>query len=527
MLRINTGCWVLTLAASSALAAPGDTELVSIVDGVAAGGSLAGFPVAVSGEGRHALLFSSNPLYLGSSVAAGRFIVADRLTSSFSRAMPPAAGRDDASNQLSLSRDGRYLLIATRTSLTASDTNGVSDVYLRDLTTGKVELISATPAGKAADGESRDFSMSNDNRYIAFESYANDIDPAAPPARFFDARIYLHDRASKTTKLIPQNDAGIPDAEQAYSPRLSGNGRFVAFVAYGSRPALGDTTPYADVYVKDLSTGRIEHISTTLTGEGGTSPAYFPRISDDGRYVVFQSDAVNLAAGSDTNATYDIFLRDRLARSTERVSVGANGRQLIGGGFAPSLSADGTRVSFTSNDGSQAYVRDVANRVTKLVSRASDGQPANGQVYNTSITADGRLVFFGSEADNLAATDAVGTDVFVHEIGVGPDELPSTEFTVKPASVDFGVVAIGAIATRTFWLRNKAAAPLHFDQAIMRGDERREFYVTHDCDRPLALEESCPIRVDFFPITRGLKEVRLRVEVSGVARTREVSGTGR
>jgi Tol biopolymer transport system component len=369
--------------------------------------------------------------------------------------------------------------------------------------------------------------MSNDNRYIAFESYANDIDPAAPPARFFDARIYLHDRATGTTKLVPQNDAGIPDAEQAYSPRLSGNGRFVAFVAYGSRPALGDTTPYADVYVKDLSTGRIEHISTTLSGQGGTSPAYFPRISDNGRYVVFQSDAVNLAEGNDTNATYDIFMRDRLVRATERVSLGANGRQLIGGGFAPSLSADGTRVSFTSNDGSQAYVRDVAGRVTKLVSRASDGRPANDVVYNTSITADGRFVFFGSDADNLAATDAVGTDVFVHEIGVGPDELPSTEFTVKPASVDFGTVATDASATRTFWLRNKASAPLHFDQAIIREDELGEFYVTHDCDRPLALEESCPIRVDFFPRTRGLKEARLRVEVSGVARTRDMRGTGR
>ena len=148
-------------------------------------------------------------------------------------------------------------------------------------------------------------------------------------------------------------------------------------------------------------------------------------ISSDGRYVAFSSRATNLVA-SDTNNSYDVFVRDRQAGTTERVSLAGCGMQATDASFYPTISADGRYVSFLSNASNlvagdtngfqEAFVRDREIRTTQRVSVGGSGTQANNSTFDQSISGDGRYIAFSSGASNLVAEDTNGrTDVFVHE----------------------------------------------------------------------------------------------------------------
>jgi Tol biopolymer transport system component len=155
----------------------------------------------------------------------------------------------------------------------------------------------------------------------------------------------------------------------------------------------------------------------------GNSDSYDPSISADGRYVAFYSVASDLVAG-DTNGTPDVFVRDRQAGTTKRVSISSTGTVGNGDSLDPSISADGRYVAFFSyasdliaddtNAGSDVFVRDRQAGTTRRVSISSTGTQGNGASDSLSISADGRYVAFQSDATNLVANDTNGAwDVFV------------------------------------------------------------------------------------------------------------------
>jgi hypothetical protein len=174
-----------------------------------------------------------------------------------------------------------------------------------------------------------------------------------------------------------------------------------------------------------------------------------------GRFVAFDSEANDLVAG-DTNRCSDVFVRDRLKRTTERVSVNSSGAQASGSNCASSgaraISADGRFVAFVSGasnlvagdeclyaggyfDCADAFVRDRAKRTTLRVSISSSGQHANDDSTDVQISADGRFVAFVSRASNLVVGDtneciyAGGhyncADVFVRDRTTGTTALVS------------------------------------------------------------------------------------------------------
>lgn len=160
--------------------------------------------------------------------------------------------------------------------------------------------------------------------------------------------------------------------------------------------------------------------------EGANGSSYEPRVSGDGRFTVFISDASNLS-GADANGTSDIFVYDRKLDNVELVSRKSN--QGAGGdanSSNPSISADGRFVAFSSlaenlvagnSAGSQIYVYDRERNEVELVSRKpGGGKPANGSSYETEISANGRFVTFDSDATNLSGDDKDDYfDVFVHD----------------------------------------------------------------------------------------------------------------
>jgi hypothetical protein len=166
-------------------------------------------------------------------------------------------------------------------------------------------------------------------------------------------------------------------------------------------------------------------VNVSSAGAQANNTSFFPRISDDARYIVFSSYASTLVA-NDTNIKSDIFVRDRQTATTTRVSVDSNGVQSNGDSYLPAISADGRFVAFESigsnlvpgdtNGVLDIFVRDNTTGQLTRVSVDSSGTQSNGHSYVAAISADGRFVAFSSDASNLVAGDTNGVmDVFVHD----------------------------------------------------------------------------------------------------------------
>jgi len=128
---------------------------------------------------------------------------------------------------------------------------------------------------------------------------------------------------------------------------LSSDGRYVAFQTAAANLVPGDTNLVVDVLVRDRMNGTTERVSVSSAGVQGNNQSVCPAISADGRYVAFWGSSTNLVL-ADTNASYDVFVRDQQAGTTERVSLSSAGVQGDGASSGQAISADGRFVVFFS-----------------------------------------------------------------------------------------------------------------------------------------------------------------------------------
>jgi Tol biopolymer transport system component len=184
--------------------------------------------------------------------------------------------------------------------------------------------------------------------------------------------------------------------------------------------------------------GTTERVSLGVGGAQGNADCVTPAISADGRYVAFASQSTNLVPTA-SNGAQQVFLRDRLMGTTELISADANGFQGNAGSAAPSISADGRFVAFSTSatnlivggdhnsSASDVLVRDRQNGTIELVSVASGGTQANsGSVSSTrSLSADGRYVQFWTNATNLVAGSPAGGQMFLRDRQLGTTEIVS------------------------------------------------------------------------------------------------------
>lgn len=227
---------------------------------------------------------------------------------------------------------------------------------------------------------------------------------------------------------------------ECYEPSVSADGRFIAFVSAASNLVPGDTNNSPDVFVHDRATGLTERVSVDDNEVEAIGASFAPDISADGNFVAFESAAdlvADLYLPHDDNGYNDIYLRDRAAGTTLRVSLTDPG--LESGGFSrrPSISDDGQVIAFECDEvgslmdpsivdataGMDVFVRDLSGGgSTELISRregfASSG---NGEAFSPTISADGQRVAFESDASDLAAPDAdTFKDVFLRIRGGSP-----------------------------------------------------------------------------------------------------------
>jgi len=335
----------------------------------------------------------------------------------------------------SISADGQIVAFASdATNLVAGDSNHAFDVFVRDRSTGVTERISVDSSGAQGNGSSYAPSLSADGLIVAFYSdatnlVANDTNGTGD--------IFVHDRTTGVTERVNLRSGGGQANAQSFMPSLSADGQVVAFESVASNLVNSDTNGTYDVFVHERTTARTFRVSVDSSGNEGNSASHQTAISADGSIVAFYSYATNLVAG-DNNAAYDVFVRDRNAKTTELVSVDSSGAQGNDGSDSPSLSADGQVVAFASrasnlvagdtNAAIDVFIHDRSSGLTERISVDSSGAQGNDDSFTPTISADGRTVAFSSDASNLVATDSnADTDVFVRDPVAGTTERMSVD----------------------------------------------------------------------------------------------------
>ena len=186
------------------------------------------------------------------------------------------------------------------------DTNGVDDVFVKDLQTGATTRVSTDSAGNQGDdrsGYAGDIAISADGRYVVFGSDALNLVPGST-RHMHD--IFLKDTRTGRTTRVTNSMTGAQPNWASVAPTISADGRYVGFFSGASDLVPGDTNANNDAFVKDVQTGTTVLVSTDGNGNQGNKASTDAALSADGRYITFRSSATNLVPG-DTNGKTDIF----------------------------------------------------------------------------------------------------------------------------------------------------------------------------------------------------------------------------
>jgi RNA polymerase sigma factor (sigma-70 family) len=421
---------------------------------------------AISADGRTVAYVSSDVSSVsGDTEGFADVLVFDRQTDILERASVDSSG--ERGNGLSfgstVSADGRFVVFASSAdNLVTGDTQicawddvlegNCLDIFCHDREAGSTERVSTGYDGQEADGHSFFPTISADGRWVAFWSMASNLveGDTAVYGEGEEARscvdVFVHDRGTGTTDWIPIGWSGGPEAGNRLLS-ISEDGRYVIVVLHTSDLAAAgiDLANEADVFVYDRHSDTFEPVNVSRRGTPGDQPSISGIISADGRHVAFVSRASNLVAG-DTNEQADVFVRDRVARTTERVSVASDGRQgngesgtlapwgPEGWGFQIGISDGGRLVAFMSfadnlvggqanaqgpwGDCNNVYIHDRRTGQTQSVT----GGPEGGCLYShLHMSGDGRWIALIEQLGNCSP-GGVCSELWLHDWRAGLTE---------------------------------------------------------------------------------------------------------
>lgn len=330
---------------------------------------------------------------------------------------------NDVSYAPVVSADGsRVLFLSSATNLDPADTNQESDAYVKDLTTGVLTLATASDAGVPANrGQSYAATLSGDGSTVAFISAATNLDPADRDDRL---DVYVKDLATGDVALVSTSATGVKSNKSCddSSLGLSADGDTVAFRCRADNLHPDDTDGKYDVYVKDVPSGELTLASTTGSGVKGNDDSLSPLLSADGRTVAFVTSARNFDP-RDRDYDTDIYVKDLVTGELTLASTSDDGVKGDDFSFLSGLSADGQVVAFDSGARnldpartdvapftSYAYVKDLPSGELTIPDRSPAGEAGNGESGQPSLSFDGTTVAFESEATNLDPADRDALD---------------------------------------------------------------------------------------------------------------------
>jgi len=337
-----------------------------------------------------------------------------------------------------ISGDGRFVAFqGAATNLVAGITNGTIHVYVRDRTNSITECVSVATGGMQGDNTSLSACLTTDGRFVAYYSYATNL-VAGDTNSFSD--IFVRDRSNGTTERVNLSTGGGQANADSFSPSISAaDGQFVAFSSGALQLVSGDTNQASDIFVRNRNTGVTSRVSVDSNALESNGPSFSASVSGDGHFIAYESNATNLVA-NDTNAVTDVFLRDRIGNTTERISVSSGAAQANGPSNNPSISGDGRYVAFESsatnlvtgdtNAVVDIFVRDRTTGTTERISVDSSGAQGSLASDLPSISYDSRYVAFESQSPNLVTGDTNGMyDIFLR------DRINATTIRVSVDSV--------------------------------------------------------------------------------------------
>lgn len=388
-------------------------------------------------------------------------------------------------NKLPPNFTGTYYLVAKITPGGGDPNNDFPDfmvtgsarITIRPYDSALVSRVSETPAGVDANELSESPSISNDGRYVVFQSEATNL-VSAPVAPAGIAQIYLKDNLTGEVRMISQLGGVAGNAESRY-PVISANGdldpttntpRF--YIAYQSAATnlvagngINDTNQQTDVFLYDVASGVTKMISVPTGapfGQIGNGGSFLPSISGDGRLIAFESRASNLLGKNtfgnniDTNGRSDIFVYNRINNVVVAASSTSTGVLGNGDSMQARISEDGSTVVFRTYAGNLGAGVSVALPYSDVVAKTlSSGRinristlrepvgsatlsrvPFNRDSYDPVVSKDGRFVAFASRSTNPTAPDGSNNTSGVSQVYVVNRAVDRPVGGIVPANYD-------------------------------------------------------------------------------------------
>ena len=327
----------------------------------------------------------------------------------------------------STSADGRYVaFVSSATNLLGgdptNDTNDADDVFVVDRTEGTIVLASRDSAGLQANGASSHPSLSDDGRFLAFETVATNLVPGDANGALSD--IVRVDLVDGTLALVSRRGvSGVQGDDGSFAPSISADGGLVSFISQATNLVGNDTNHKVDAFVRNVASGTTTRVSTDSNNKQANNATYAVVLAGGGGFVAFSSIATNLVSG-DTNGDRDVFFKNLATGKTVRASVRSDGRQGNASSEIEDISANGRLIvlnSFASNlikndtnNQGDVFVRDRVDQTTARISKRGTVE-ADDDSFNASISADGANIVFATRATNLqigSDDNGATTDVF-------------------------------------------------------------------------------------------------------------------
>lgn len=326
------------------------TELVSRTPGGQPGNGASMWPT-ISADGRYvAYLSAATTIVPGTSHSCtgqcGAVLVYDRTTGRTVVANVASNGAALPSpfhDKPAISANGNVVVFASPLQLNSASSSEY--LYVRDLKAATTSLVSLDSNRQPIPTRSGEASLSQDGQLVTYTTVA--------PGVSYDTNnvndVYVYDRSAGKISLVSVARGGLAAGDSSSSGAvISGDGTCVTFSSHAGNLVAGDKRGYRDVFVRQLATGLTTRVSVASNGTEGTLGSYDPDISQNGRFVVFGSDASNLVGG-DTNQRADIFLHDRFAGITRRVNLASHdSAQANHHSDGPAISGDGKTVVLRS-----------------------------------------------------------------------------------------------------------------------------------------------------------------------------------
>ena len=435
-------------SATTLLVSARDPNLPSVADSEVNGNRASSYP-SVSADGRYVVFASQRADLLpnlllpptGDNTLPGNIYVRDLQTGTTTLVSIGLDGQSANSDctQPVISANGRYVLFASQaTNLTANPTGSatanVSQLFVRDLVAGTTTLVSVDLSGawcgngvylgtpSTLDDPSRyQATISDDGRYVAFESMSDDLTSISKVRTSGYPNLYVRDLVTGTTTLASISADGSSGANYGVdNAEISGNGTVVVFTSLSSNLINGVAPPANDnLFVRNLQQGTTSLVNVNTQGtadDNGAITLIGPNsISDDGRYVTFLSGSSDLVAGQQDPSGGN-FLRDLQQGVTTLVSAPA-------GSTPPIISSNGEAVVFNGSKGA-VYEWNRTTGSTTLVNPTTSGQPAlAGDV--AALSADGRFVLYVGTAANPITGAATYQQLYLRDVQQGVTTLIS------------------------------------------------------------------------------------------------------